>query len=722
MASTRLDIFLAHGVSLSGESGDQLIGYCPFSDREDKFYINRKTLLWDSKTAGVSGNVHDFLRLMAARYVLKLDDEKVRALAVHRGLPTHAFLNIGLGWNGRDYTIPVRDINGRVVDIRMYRLGGSVISTKGANVGLLGAEHLGKHREWPIFVCEGEWDWVALRWLFKKNNVQGTVVAVPGAGTFKPDWVLWLSGRTIHTLYDKDEAGEKGEHLVLKRLQSRVQRLTFTHWPDELRDGFDVRDWVIEGAIRLKQPRKCWTSLQALFRDAPRRTVLELPDTPEEEEIKESKDHGPEAPVPALRQSKWTRPPRLKDVYGEFKKWLYLDTTDAIDIMLATAVSQQIDGEPLWLFLVGPPGSAKTETLNSLSWVPNAYMTSSVTPHSLISGANWSKGEDPSLIPRLHGKVMVIKDFTSILAMRDTEKDEIFGILRDAYDGKCGKEFGNGVIRSYESRFTILAAVTPSIYALSSSHTALGERFLKFGIGDNLVHRSEEQIIERAINNINQETTMRDDLADVINSFLSRRLRVEKVTPDRLPHLNNGYQQRIIALARFGARMRGTVTRDTYRNDIITSRPSAEVGSRLGKQLAKLCQALALVRHRHTINADDYRLAKKVMLDTIPQRTEDILRTMLIECPTPDVTLTAGDVANKTRYPIATVSRIMQDLNVLDIVTRKPISKGKSEWTLSPYIRDTIARAELYQTKEELERKVRMVIRVVRHRKKKEDQ
>lgn len=722
MASTRLDIFQQHGVSLSGESGDQLIGYCPFSDREEKFYINRKTLLWDSKTAGVSGNIYDFMRLIAARYTLQLDEDKRIALAKDRGLPKHAFVDIGLGWNGRKYTIPVRDIQGKVVDIRMYAPGGPVLSTKGADTGLLGSEHLTKHREAPVYVCEGEWDWVALRWLFRKNSTPGTVVAVPGAGTFKPDWVLWLSGRTIHTLYDKDEAGEKGEHLALRRLQSRVQRLTFVHWPDELRDGFDVRDWVIEGAIRLKTPRKCWSSLQAMFRDAPRRTVLPPPQTEADEEKEKNKAHGPESLAVTRPQSKWTRPPRLEDVYGEFKKWLYLDTTDAIDIMLATAVSQQIDGEPLWLFLVGPPGSAKTETLNALSWVPNAYMTSSVTPHSLISGANWSKGEDPSLIPRLHGKVMVIKDFTSILAMRDTEKDEIFGILRDAYDGKCGKEFGNGVIRSYESRFTILAAVTPSIYALSSSHTALGERFLKFGIGDNLVHRSEEQIIERAINNINQETTMRSDLADVVNGFLSRRLRIEKVTPDKLPTLDNGYQKRIIALARFGARMRGTVTRDTYRNDIITSRPSAEVGSRLGKQLAKLCQALALVRQRRFITSDDYRLAKKVMLDTIPQRTEDILRTMLVECPTVNDTLMAGDVANKTRYPVATVSRILQDLNVLDIVARRPISKGMSKWTLSPYIRDTIAKAELYQTKEELERKVRMVIRVVRHRKNKENQ
>lgn len=724
MPSNRLDIFQAHGVSWSGESGDQLIGYCPFSNREDKFYVNRKTLLWDSKTAGISGNVHDFLKHTANRYYLALTDNLRQKLAADRQLPVEAFAELKVGWTGQAFSIPIQDVNGRTVDIRMYRPGHRIISTKGAHTGLFRAELLSQYRDRDVYLCEGEWDTIALTWLHRKLMISSVVVGVPGADTFKPDWILWLSGRNVHTLYDKDGPGEMAEHRVLKALRGRVQRLTFVHWPDALPDGFDVRDWVIEGAIKQQKPKRCWRNLVALFRDVPRQTVVDPESTSETgasaEPIRTSTaDNASTTAAPYV--SKWTVAPALQDVYSEFKKWLYLDTTDPIDIMLAVAVSQHIDGEPLWMFLVGPPGSAKTETLNSLSWISNTYMTSSVTPHSLISGANWSKGEDPSLIPRLNGKVMVIKDFTSILAMRDTEKDEIFGILRDAYDGRCGKEFGNGVIRNYESRFTILAAVTPSIYALSSNHTALGERFLKFGIGDNLIHRSEEQIIERAINNINQETSMRSDLADVVNGFISRRLRLAAISNGSLPALSTEYQRRVIALARFGARMRGTVTRDTYRNDIITSRPSAEVGSRLGKQLAKLCQALALIRQRRSVGPDDYRLAKKVMLDTIPQRTEDVLRTMLVACPTMNHTLTVNDIATLTRYPIATVQRLVQDMNVLDIVTRSPVNKGRSQWTLSDYIRNVIQIAGLYKTEEELTRPTRLSMRVVRRRKKRKE-
>ena len=159
--------------------------------------------------------------------------------------------------------------------------------------------------------------------------------------------------------------------------------------------------------------------------------------------------------------------------------------------------------------------------------------------------------------------------------------------------------------------------------------------------------------------------------------------------------------------------MRGSVTRDTYRNDIVTSRPSAEVGSRLGKQLAKLCQALAMVHAKSSVGDDEFRLVKKVVLDTIPQRTEDVLRAMLLGCrETPDHTMSMQDLAAATRYPTATISRILQDLNVLDIANRTQVKKGKFLWRVSPYIDDLVVGSGLYQTAEEINRPKPFSIRV----------
>lgn len=709
---SRQRLFEAHGVRFTGSSGDQLIGYCPFSDRDDKFYVNQKTWLWDSKTANVSGNIARFLELTHQRYRRALTTELLTTLATDRGLPSAAFRPWRLGWTGRAYALAVRDPDGTVVDIRTWRPGGRMLSTPTVSVGLWNAEHLNDDPAARVYLCEGEWDAIALRWLMDQVKAPGLVVAVPGASVFKNEWIPWFAGRTVVALYDHDEAGMAADAMIAKKLRPVAQRVMFCHWPSTLPEGYDVRDWVTQRAVDERAAQACWDELNGLFFLFMRKSKASPP-TPTPARRAGDPQSGPADPgtSPPPPPTAWgARAPSLADVMTVFGRWLHLDSTDPIRLMLAVVVSQAIDGPPVWMFLVGPPGSAKTATLTALNRYERIYTTSSLTTHALISGGNFRDGIDPSLIPRLDGKVMVIKDFTSILAMRDNEKDEIFGILRDAYDGKCGKVFGTGIERSYTSRFTILAAVTPRIYDLSSSHTSLGERFLKYAMGDNLVHTSERDIIRRAIQNINNESQMVHEMEDVVEQFLTRTVRVS-----RIPTIPEDIQRRIIYLAMFGARMRGSVTRDQYRNDIITSRPSAEVGSRLGIQLAKLAKSLALVEGRYKVTMQEYTILKKVMLDTIPQRTEDMLRHMLRACPTLDATMTAHDLAASSRYPIATVSRILQDLNVLDIVVREGTLQ-RFRWTLSPYIREAIQEAGLYQDAADLNRPTRVFVRVIKKR------
>lgn len=686
--------FEIHGVTFTRSVGNQAVGNCPFTDRDDKFYVNRTNGLWDSKTAGLAGNLHTFLEEISKLYSKNLTRRHRERISKDRGLPWEAFKGYSIGYNGRSFTLPIRNLKGRVQDIRLYTPGQRIISTSGCKTAMFSGHKLARlATEVPVYVCEGEWDAMALSWLLSSQGSAGITVAVPGASVFKEQWVDAFRSRRVVACYDHDEAGMQGEQKLTNRLRYVARNIRYVHWPEEVEPGFDVRDWVVYGAVTKKTPKKCFDVFNSLIKSKPRTSLLE-----EDEDTAE-----PE------RESDWKRPAKFKDVITTFKKWLYLKDTYAIEMMLAVALSNKIEGDPLWMFLVAPPGGAKTETLTSLALAADVHMTSSLTPRSLISGSTLRSGADPSLIPKLNGRLLVIKDFTSILSMRDIDKDEIFGILRDAYDGRCGKEFGNGVSRSYQSRFTILAAVTPAIYELSQQHHSLGERFLKICVGDNLVHENEEDIIERSINNVNQELQMRWELQDVVRSYLSR-----PVSTASLPTISDTMVKKIIALAKFGARMRGTVKRDIYRNEVMTARPSAEVGSRLGKQLAKLGQSLALVRRRRRVTEEDYGMLKKTVLDTIPQRTEDVMRCLVKETPTIDDSLSTRSISAKTRYPLATVQRLLSDLNVLDIVDRIGPS-NKVEWTIGRYIRECIREADLYATPEELHRTgPKAIVRVMR--------
>lgn len=677
--------FAAHGVVFHGMRGNQAYGDCPFSGKPDKFYVNLDTLAWDSKTAPVSGGgVAKFLDYTAKRYAKNLTLAALQRLAVDRQLPESVFAPWEIGWTGQAYVIPIRDADGRVQDLRLYQRRGKCLSTPGCQTGLLGVHLIARFPAYPIFVCEGEWDTMALTWLLKKLGVASVVVGVPGAMTFKQEWVPWFAQRTVYACYDNDAAGEDGEKALTKRLVSTVRSIRYLHWPPYVPEKFDIRDWIVKGAVKGQRPRECWDGLSRMFQNHPR------PYT----HGQAAQVGSPPPPVVSPPRLVYDKPPALIEVFRVFRKWLFLEHTDAIEIMLATVLSNQIEGDPLWMFLVSPPGGAKTETLTSLSQCETVFMVSSLTSHSLISGAAWHNGADPSLIPKLNGRVLVIKDFTSILAKRDQEKDEIFGILRDAYDGRCGKVFGTGVTRNYLSRFSILAAVTPVIYEASQHHPSLGERFLKFLVGDNLQHHAEEDIILRSIQNINREVDMRQELSDVVTAALSRSL------PAKLPMLSEAYQKKIIALAQFGARMRGTVSRDAFRPEIVLNRPTSEIGSRLGKQLAKLAITLAVVNQHPEVDSHEFQLVRKTMLDTIPQRHEDIVRCMYEQTPHPDDVLRTKDISHHSRYPLATVARLLADMYILGIVSRT----GKAaahRWRVSPYMLNAIRGAGLYQKEQE---------------------
>jgi hypothetical protein len=681
MDNEKLRGFVAHGVKIKGERGDQVYGECPFCGGIDKFHINQTNSLWDCKKCGKSGNFTSFLEQTVTHNKKLVSENDLKRLSVDRGLPLKAFEGWEMGHNGHSYTFPVRDIEGRIVDVRMFRLGKKLMGTATCSTGLHGLHRLkDTKREVPVYLCEGEWDGIALNWLLRFLKQPGVVVSVPGASVFKKEWCHHFEGRTVHALYDNDEAGENGELLLESRIAGTPKNLTFIRWSDKLPPGYDIRDLIALEAIKKKEPRQAFKALSEMRILSPRKTQIKTDPL------------GHEMTVEMVEK---IQAHKLQDVYDVIHKWLYLKNNNAIDVALATVLSNRLEGDPLWMFLVAPPGGAKTEILNTLSTFDDVYMTSSLTSHSLISGASGVGHSDPSLIPKLNGKVLLLKDFTCILSKKDQEQEEIFGILRDAFDGTCSKVFGNGIKRTYQSRFTILSAVTPKIYELGAEHQSLGERFLKFSIESNLSHSMEEDIIHRAIGNLTKEVGMRNEMCEVVRGFLHHRCNSIKDNP--MPIMPPAIQNALVSLSQWGARMRGTVAREKYRPEMISSRPSAEVGSRLGKQLAKFTLALTIVRSKKVVTWEEYEMAKKVMMDTVSQRNEDVIREIVSATSSGSATVKTSEISARTRYTHSTIARLMADMNMLDIVKRHG-TVNKYEWQLSPYMMDLVVKAKLYNT------------------------
>jgi len=91
-------------------------------------------------------------------------------------------------------------------------------------------------------------------------------------------------------------------------------------------------------------------------------------------------------------------------------KWTpSLDTTLAA--MLATSASTKLQGDQLWLRVVGPPGTAKSTLCEALAVDKDNTHSISIQKgfHSGYKGSGAQKGKDSSLIPRIDGKTVITK-------------------------------------------------------------------------------------------------------------------------------------------------------------------------------------------------------------------------------------------------------------------------------------------------------------------------
>jgi len=664
--------FVAHGVEPEKEVGNQVKCFCPFSNKEGKFFVNPETLLWDSKTAGVSGNFQAFLKLVGKLNVQNSSSKQLGRLAKDRDLPVAAFHGWNVGWDGEQYTIPVTDAKGRVRDLRRYKLKGKPYTTPGAENWLLGHDKLKRASSEPVYLCEGEWDAIALSWLLKRLDQDGTVVGAPGANTFKKDWVGWFRGRDVIVLYDNDEAGRQGEELVKRSLQGQAKSLRFLEWPLAAPEGFDVRDWIVRGVTQLKTPRACWRELQKLLQEGTR-----------SDGEKVARDVKKRTGGKKLRKGRGRVRPPMESLLGVYDKhhggWLELPSDDVLPVLFGTVLANRLQGDPLWVLLVAPPGDVKSELIMSLHGCEEVHAVNGLTPHVLVSGMNWSGGADPSLAPLLDGKVMAMKDFTSVLSMHPTSRDEIFGQLRDMYDGSYAKMFGNGVVRKYNSRFGIIAGVTPAVDGYASLHAGLGERFLKYRFERSGDLKGEEERILAAMGNSNKEVQMRDEMRAAAMDFLASREGLP------IPTVSAGATKQIVALAMLASRLRGTVPRETYNQDMMITKATHEIGTRLSKQLLKLCRGIAWYYDSKEVDQRCLRVAAQVAIDSCTDKVAEIV-AVLSGLRGREAYSTKEVCELSGKLTLSTVFRTLQDLQLLGIAQQRGEGRSK-RWVLTKKIR-----------------------------------
>jgi hypothetical protein len=673
-----LKAYRQHGfIQLDNSGGNQETGTCPFCGK-DHFFANVETKAWDCKTCGKHGGYKTFLREIVKHCQQFFKGDAAITLSKARGISIPTLRARGIGFNPatQKYTIPIPDrVAGEMWNVLTYQPGSRAIVTAGGEVGLFGWEQDIDSAD-TIWLCEGEWDGMAWMETLAAKKVKGEIaLAVPGALTFKAEWASLFKGKRVHVLYDHDKPGRDGAKKVYATIKTIAKELDFLHWPedDNLADGYDIRDAFLQAkrdrgpdlydwVTDLLSPYPPGTDLSALGGDAPG-------------EAKASKYTGQGVP--------WA------DVIAAYRKWLWLPDPTVIDFMYGVLIANRWPGDMVWGFIVGPSGCGKSELLMSIADAVDIYSTTSMTPHSLVSGAPGVGGGDPSLIPKLNGKILNMKDFTAVLNMNQNDREAIFGFLRDAYDGETGRDFGNGIVRHYKSRFGIISGVTPAIEMFTEEQTALGERFLRFPFPTPRTLDHKVELASRAKANQRHKTEMQAELNAMGKAVLNFDFGAEPDVPDAI-------DTKILYCAQYTALMRSTVPRDKFTREI-THRPFTEVATRLTTQYFKLCQGIGAFRRKKVVGPEEYDIIRRIAIGTVPSRMETFLRAMYEAGQ--DKGYNPKQIGDLIDLPSPVAVRIAENLTAIKAIRKTGQLGSRPEYSMNADVLTMIEKAGLYTPK-----------------------
>jgi len=355
----------------------------------------------------------------------------------------------------------------------------------------------------------------------------------------------------------------------------------------------------------------------------------------------------------------------LQHVYDIIQKWLFFPHTERIDVILAVVLSLFYDGNPLWLFIIGRSGDAKTEIIKALDGLPFIRRIDQITANTFASGRKDAK----DLGSELTGKrtILLFTDLACLISLNKDEKKKIWSQFRTLYDGDIYKDTGSGCDKpKYKNcHVIVIACVTRVIKEEHHIHQQLGTRELLFDtnaeFNDNLAK------MKQVYRNTGRRNQMRTELKDIIQGFIKTHRFDNTITipEDVLDYIYTRCQKLTI--------LRATAAVDWYSGEL-DGDADTEVPTRLSEQFMVLYKAL----HSLSQNYDDSRF--KTIIENIVRSSSHPVRYKLYQIfkdnENPGEAFTIRDLMRITRLgkkAVTSQCEILWNLGSLEKETKEEI-------------------------------------------------
>jgi hypothetical protein len=321
----------------------------------------------------------------------------------------------------------------------------------------------------------------------------------------------------------------------------------------------------------------------------------------------------------------------------------------SLRIVTSCFLANFLDGPPVWIIVSGKSGTGKTELIMTFSCCPlHSYVVSGITPAGLLP-ANGMQGA----LDAANGKILIVKDMSTLTQENKEDKNKLYGYLRDAYDGNVSKHVGTAYL-TWNGKIGFLGASVPIIETYSDFNGQLGERFL--------YHRMREmpsrKLLMKIDSNSGRHKILINELQEAGCEF------VENWNPPATTKLPRSIKELIMDVSVLVPCLRTNISRNRQnKSEIDMPIETQESPARIFNTIKKM--AVVAFTLDNTTKDIVRKMVLKMLLDGLPDTRYKILHTIYKNQKT---CTTKSAIAKKLGMSDSICGRYIKDLELLEII------------------------------------------------------